>query len=1099
MSSLNSTHTCRNNSLEEEPDYEDPIEIKVLRKQRGDFMHGIIPSQIVPHLTCLTRADESCILAATSRKGDIEGAGVLLYHLMTKKDVWYEDLLKALRNNDVKLEHLATSLENEVKKRKEEVYDIEMTCEDSYSESYDTGNLESPPSQNCNQVYACHIITESGTKPGIKTELHVPGVPDYPPPPYSKVEHGYDQALSVDNEGCHGDVIKQDGGNIQSKRVYESEETAKESLEKEVISPAAESTPVGTSESQTRHVINYEVLKPRGYQEELAGPACKGLNSIICAPTGTGKTHVAMMVSKNHMHRAMEVQAAGNSSTSKGKILLTVHMTPLLNQTYKRFKTYLPLFETGKISGVTTSKLTFEHLAKINDIVITTAGFFENILERKTTSISAFSLIILYEYAQTFVTVQNPDNKVELEKYVSIPDKFTTIAATRSPDPFQDRIAETMAEIEHKTGDIESEETAKESLEKEVISPAAESTPVGTSESQTRHVINYEVLKPRGYQEELAGPAYKGLNSIICAPVGTGKTHVAMMVSKNHMHRAMEVQAAGNSSTSKGKILLIVHMNRLLNQTYKRFKTYLPLFKTGKISGVTTSKLTFEHLAKINDIVITTAGFFENILEKKTTSISAFSLIIIDECHYAMKNHSYNRIMTEYLKIKLAGCSAQLPQIVGLTACPGTGGKSQLQAAQTHLLKLCANLDAQTFVTVQNPDNKIELEKYVSKPDKFTTIAATRSPDPFQDRIAEIMAEIEHKTGDIETCPQRGTEEYEQFIITTRNETLNGNKHETVQCCEHLIQYNKALQISSMCRMSDGLKIIDGFYNERWQRGQHETTSIEKYLYKLFRRNSSELFDISEDENKYPNPKVLKLKENLAEEIKKMDEELRGIIFVKTRALARAIYECIVDDKTLKSLKPAILVGVKSTGVECMTQAEQDTRLRKFALGHCKLLVATSVAEEGLDIKECHMLIRYNYSTNVISLRQSSGRARALESTEHFIGDEDLATRDSVNVFLDQQMEKAIDLIQDMPQAQLQGTVRHTQMNDIAEVYEKESKHIPVKFKSNSVKLYCTGCGKYVCNGNDVYIYDESSHIIVDKAIIKNIATIMTTRSVMLG
>nr|XP_002737902.2 PREDICTED: interferon-induced helicase C domain-containing protein 1-like [Saccoglossus kowalevskii] len=1017
MSSLNSTHTCRNNSLEEEPDYEDPIEIKVLRKQRGDFMHGIIPSQIVPHLTCLTRADESCILAATSRKGDIEGAGVLLYHLMTKKDVWYEDLLKALRNNDVKLEHLATSLENEVKKRKEEVYDIEMTCEDSYSESYDTGNLESPPSQNCNQVYACHIITESGTKPGIKTELHVPGVPDYPPPPYSKVEHGYDQALSVDNEGCHGDVIKQDGGNIQSKRVYESEETAKESLEKEVISPAAESTPVGTSESQTRHVINYEVLKPRGYQEELAGPACKGLNSIICAPTGTGKTHVAMMVSKNHMHRAMEVQAAGNSSTN----------------------------------------------------------------------------------AQTFVTVQNPDNKVELEKYVSIPDKFTTIAATRSPDPFQDRIAETMAEIEHKTGDIESEETAKESLEKEVISPAAESTPVGTSESQTRHVINYEVLKPRGYQEELAGPAYKGLNSIICAPVGTGKTHVAMMVSKNHMHRAMEVQAAGNSSTSKGKILLIVHMNRLLNQTYKRFKTYLPLFKTGKISGVTTSKLTFEHLAKINDIVITTAGFFENILEKKTTSISAFSLIIIDECHYAMKNHSYNRIMTEYLKIKLAGCSAQLPQIVGLTACPGTGGKSQLQAAQTHLLKLCANLDAQTFVTVQNPDNKIELEKYVSKPDKFTTIAATRSPDPFQDRIAEIMAEIEHKTGDIETCPQRGTEEYEQFIITTRNETLNGNKHETVQCCEHLIQYNKALQISSMCRMSDGLKIIDGFYNERWQRGQHETTSIEKYLYKLFRRNSSELFDISEDENKYPNPKVLKLKENLAEEIKKMDEELRGIIFVKTRALARAIYECIVDDKTLKSLKPAILVGVKSTGVECMTQAEQDTRLRKFALGHCKLLVATSVAEEGLDIKECHMLIRYNYSTNVISLRQSSGRARALESTEHFIGDEDLATRDSVNVFLDQQMEKAIDLIQDMPQAQLQGTVRHTQMNDIAEVYEKESKHIPVKFKSNSVKLYCTGCGKYVCNGNDVYIYDESSHIIVDKAIIKNIATIMTTRSVMLG
>ncbi|XP_016109739.1 probable ATP-dependent RNA helicase DHX58 [Sinocyclocheilus grahami] len=185
----------------------------------------------------------------------------------------------------------------------------------------------------------------------------------------------------------------------------------------------------------------------------------------------------------------------------------------------------------------------------------------------------------------------------------------------------------------------------------------------------------------RPYQEEVVQAALRGENSIIWMPTGGGKTRAAVYVTKKHLE-----------TTVNAKVAVLVNKVHLVDQHFaKEFKPYLgSTYKITAISGDSNEKDLFGCLVKASDLVICTAQILENALinmeEEKHVELTDFTLLVIDECHHTQKESVYNKIMGRYVEKKVRK-EGNLPQILGLTASPGTGGNKQLDKAVEHVLQ----------------------------------------------------------------------------------------------------------------------------------------------------------------------------------------------------------------------------------------------------------------------------------------------------------------------------------------------------------------------------------------------------------------------------
>lgn len=175
-------------------------------------------------------------------------------------------------------------------------------------------------------------------------------------------------------------------------------------------------------------------------------------------------------------------------------------------------------------------------------------------------------------------------------------------------------------------------------------------------------------MKVRDYQKKIIEIALKE-NTIVFLPTGSGKTLIAVEVIKHHLSRLAQ------SSFDKKIIAFVAPTKVLVSQQVSYIRNIIddPAIVirafTGESSWMGCGRgVKFPSiLPKLMDVDVLamTPEILRQIFQRGMLPVSAFQLIVLDECHHAVGKHPM-AIICEIIN----SYSHNRPNILGLTASP---------------------------------------------------------------------------------------------------------------------------------------------------------------------------------------------------------------------------------------------------------------------------------------------------------------------------------------------------------------------------------------------------------------------------------------------
>lgn len=168
------------------------------------------------------------------------------------------------------------------------------------------------------------------------------------------------------------------------------------------------------------------------------------------------------------------------------------------------------------------------------------------------------------------------------------------------------------------------------------------------------------------------------------------------------------------------------------------------------------------------------------------------------------------------------------------------------------------------------------------------------------------------------------------------------------------------------------------------RRGHHAVKELDDNLKEvreaiasIQQQKSAELDRIRNDDL---SSKVHQLRQYLALHFER-ESNCRAIVFVEQRPTARLLHNLFKRIGS-KHMRAHFLVGSNDGGIDedSFTFRQQVMTLLKFRKGELNCLFATSVAEEGLDVPDCNLVMRFDMYRTMIQYVQSRGRARKQHS-----------------------------------------------------------------------------------------------------------------------
>jgi ERCC4-related helicase len=455
--------------------------------------------------------------------------------------------------------------------------------------------------------------------------------------------------------------------------------------------------------------------------------------------------------------------------------------------------------------------------------------------------------------------------------------------------------------------------------------------------------------QPRDYQKAIFDTC-KEKDCLVVLPTGTGKTLIALMMTISRFKKfPLE------------KVLILAPTRPLIEQHYESFKKNLP--EGWADMQIFTGKTQAEKRKEIwqtAEIIFSTPQCIANDLNKNLYDLADVSLLIVDECHRCLKNYSYNKVAQKYKE------QSTNRRVVGLTASPGSDKDT--------ISQVCKNLgiEAVEIRTRESHDVKpylqeLEFEKIeLDFPAELEQIRVLLK-ELEKDKITELRNR-EQIYGNINKVTLL---KIQSKLMDELKRSRDLNKMFAVSACSQALKISHAIELLETQTISSLIEYLKSLYKqaeEKKSRGVQKLVKDPKF---------SRAFTLATTLSK-EHPKLEKLKEMISEQFQK-NPKSKIIIFAQFRETVRKISETL--DK-IPNVKTGIFVGqaIKkheqgSTGLK---QKEQKEMIEKFKSGEINVLVATSIAEEGLDIPEVSIVIFYESVPSAIRKIQRAGRTARL-------------------------------------------------------------------------------------------------------------------------
>lgn len=477
-------------------------------------------------------------------------------------------------------------------------------------------------------------------------------------------------------------------------------------------------------------------------------------------------------------------------------------------------------------------------------------------------------------------------------------------------------------------------------------------------------------LLPRRYQEEVFSRAQKG-NIIAALGTGSGKTLISLLLIKSIFAQ----------QASDGKVIIfLVPKVTLVEQQGNYLAKHTPL-RIIKLHGALDISLTdrqgWRKRFAEHDVFVMTAQIFLNLLTHSLWSIDKVSLMVFDECHHARKNHPYNGIMREYFQLNPP---SQRPKIFGMTASPIWN----LKDAVGSLAMLEANMDAkvvgvraQVDELAEHSPKPVEIIKEYPHPPEECDYPSYPSPSLWSCLCvfeSALWSELEIPWQGIEmryhaTLSNIGPYPASLFLLVEMQQHLS----RTLQ------EYKEKIRVMDNtldCDIASGLSL-------------HRSLPSAFWVIRDILMDFENFFSDGSIANDIPilvdlewcTPKIRTLVDIL---LAHYSPTFQGIVFVEQRQVAAVLAKILPAIPQLKGvIRCASLVGqgVGLEGIPKTTGNNQGIVVEQFRNGDINLLIATSVAEEGLDFPACDLVVRFDPLLHMVGYVQSRGRARNKAST----------------------------------------------------------------------------------------------------------------------